>query len=153
MSEKVQVKIDGQTYSITGDKTNEQIQEIADYVDERMRLISKIMGRNGTSSTAVLTAVNIGEELFDLKEEIERLRTANDQLERDSAHYIKLWEDAKKSYKQTKESIDKMKMDGEKEEQKYEELKAKCSEFENQIFDLQMENIQLKSQIEKMQKD
>ena len=130
MSEKVQVKIYGQTYSITGDKTNEQIQEIADYVDERMRLISKIMGRNGTSSTAVLTAVNIGEELFDLK-----------------------WEDAKKSYKQTKESIDKMKMDGEKEEQKYEELKAKCSEFENQIFDLQMENIQLKSQIEKMQKD
>ena len=96
MSEKVQVKIYGQTYSITGDKTNEQIQEIADYVDERMRLISKIMGRNGTSSTAVLTAVNIGEELFDLKEEIERLRTANDQLERDSAHYIKLWEDAKK---------------------------------------------------------
>ena len=82
MSEKVQVKIYGQTYSITGDKTNEQIQEIADYVDERMRLISKIMGRNGTSSTAVLTAVNIGEELFDLKQELVSLQVRMDSAKK-----------------------------------------------------------------------
>ena len=35
---------------------------------------------------------------------------------------------------------------------KFKKLKERCSEFENQIFDLQMENIQLKSQLEKVQR-
>ena len=32
-----------------------------------------------------------------------------------------------------------------------EELKQKCKEYESTCFDLQMENIQLKSKLEKMQ--
>ena len=83
---------------------------------------------------------------------MDRLKTANEQLERDTAHYIKLWEDAKKNYKQLREAMDKMKLDGQKEDKKFKDLKERCSEFENQIFDLQMENIQLKSQLEKIQR-
>ena len=45
-----------------------------------------------------------------------------------------------------------MKLDGQKEDKKFKDLKERCSEFENQIFDLQMENIQLKSQLEKIQR-
>ncbi|MDY2959549.1 MAG: cell division protein ZapA [Hornefia sp.] len=152
MSDKVDVKIYGQTYSITGDKTPQEIEKIAGYVDDRMHLISKVMGRNGTSAIAVLTSINIAEEFFDEKDEMERLKTANEQLERDTAHYIKLWEDAKKNYKQLREIMDKMKQDGQKEDKKFKDLKDRCSEFENQIFDLQMENIQLKSQLEKIQR-
>ena len=100
MSDKVDVKIYGQTYTITGDKTQKEIEKIAGYVDDRMHLISKVMGRNGTSAIAVLTSINIAEEFFDEKDEMDRLKTANEQLERDTAHYIKLWEDAKKNYKQ-----------------------------------------------------
>ncbi|MCI7412293.1 cell division protein ZapA [Hornefia butyriciproducens] len=152
MGDKVEVKIYGQTYSISGDKTQEEIEKIADYVDDRMHLVSKVMGRNGTGAVAVLSSINIAEEYFDQQEEMERLRVANQQLERDSAHYIKLWEDAKKNYKQTREAMEKLKLEGQKEDKRFQELQAKCSEFENQIFDLQMENIQLKSQIEKLQK-
>lgn len=152
MSDKVDVRIYGQTYTITGDKSQEEIEKIAGYVDDRMHLISKVMGRNGTSAIAVLTSINIAEEFFDEKDEMERLRTANEQLERDTAHYIKLWEDAKKNYKQLREAMDKMKQDGQKEDKRFKELKDRCSEFENQIFDLQMENIQLKSQLEKIQR-
>ena len=152
MSDKVDVKIYGQTYTITGDKTQQEIEKIAGYVDDRMHLISKVMGRNGTSAIAVLTSINIAEEFFDEKDEMDRLKTANEQLERDTAHYIKLWEDAKKNYKQLREAMDKMKLDGQKEDKKFKDLKERCSEFENQIFDLQMENIQLKSQLEKIQR-
>ena len=151
MSDK-DVKIYGQTYTITGDKTQKEIEKIAGYVDDRMHLISKVMGRNGTSAIAVLTSINIAEEFFDEKDEMDRLKTANEQLERDTAHYIKLWEDAKKNYKQLREAMDKMKLDGQKEDKKFKDLKERCSEFENQIFDLQMENIQLKSQLEKIQR-
>ena len=150
MSDKVDVKIYGQTYTITGDKTQKEIEKIAGYVDDRMHLISKVMGRNGTSAIAVLTSINIAEEFFDEKDEMDRLKTANEQL--DTAHYIKLWEDAKKNYKQLREAMDKMKLDGQKEDKKFKDLKERCSEFENQIFDLQMENIQLKSQLEKIQR-
>ena len=152
MSDKVDVKIYGQTYTITGDKTQKEIEKIAGYVDDRMHLISKVMGRNGTSAIAVLTSINIAEEFFDEKDEMDRLKTANEQLERDTAHYIKLWEDAKKNYKQLREAMDKMKLDGQKEDKKFKDLKERGSEFENQIFDLQMENIQLKSQLEKIQR-
>ncbi len=152
MGDKVDVKIYGQTYSVSGDKSEEEIQKIAEYVDDKMHLIAKVMQRNGTSAVAVLTSINIAEEYFDQIDELERLRTANEQLERDTAHYVKLWEDAKKNYKQSKETMDRMKSDEQKEDQKYQELQKKCSEFENQIFDLQMENIQLKSQLEKMQR-
>ena len=152
MSDKVDVKIYGQTYTITGDKTQKEIEKIAGYVDDRMHLISKVMGRNGTSAIAVLTSINIAEEFFDEKDEMDRLKTANEQLERDTAHYIKLWEDAKKNYKHLREAMDNMKLDGQKEDKKFKDLKERCSEFENQIFDLQMENIQLKSQLEKIQR-
>ena len=152
MGDKVDVKIYGQTYSVSGDKSQEEIQKIADYVDDKMHLIAKVMQRNGTSAVAVLTSINIAEEYFDQIDEMERLRTANEQLERDTAHYVKLWEDAKKNYKQSKETMDRMRSDEQKEDQKYQELQKKCSEFENQIFDLQMENIQLKSQLEKLQR-
>ena len=152
MSDKVDVKIYGQTYTITGDKTQKEIEKIAGYVDDRMHLISKVMGRNGTSAIAVLTSINIAKEFFNEKDEMDRLKTANEQLERDTAHYIKLWEDAKKNYKQLREAMDKMKLDGQKEDKKFKDLKERCSEFENQIFDLQMENIQLKSQLEKIQR-
>lgn len=152
MSDKVTVKIFGQTYNISGDKTQEEIERIAKYVDERMNLISKVVGRNSVGSIAVLTSVNIAEEYFDDKNEVERLKSVNEQLDKDTAHYIKLWEDAKKNYKQLREEMDKIKKDEQKENMKFKELKERCSEFENQIFDLQMENIQLKSQLEKVQR-
>lgn len=152
MSEKVEVRIYGQTYSITGDKPPEEIQKIAEFVNDRMHLVSKVMGRNGTGSVAVLSSINIAEEYFEQMEDLERLRVENQQLERDAAHFSKLWEEAKRNNKQAKELIEKMKIDSKNDEQKYKILQDKCSEFENQIFDLQMENIQFKSQLEKMHK-
>ena len=152
MGERVQVKIYGQTYNLSGDKSREEIEKIAQYVNDKMHLIARVADRNGTSAVAVLSSVNIAEEFFDQQDEMQRLKVSNEQLERDAAHYIKVWEDAKKNYKQSREMMDKLKQQGVQEVERYKELQDKCNEFENQIFDLQMENIQLKSELEKLQR-
>ena len=38
-------------------------------------------------------------------------------------------------------------------EEKYRQLEEKCSEFESSFFDIQMENIRLKSELEKSRKN
>jgi hypothetical protein len=53
---------------------------------------------------------------------------------------------------QSKESLDKLMEQSKEDETKYRELEKKCSEYENSIFDLQMENIQLKDELSKLKR-
>ena len=66
MENKVTVKIYGQEYTITGDKTEDEIRRIAEYVDNKMRLISRVAGEAGQGSIGILSAINIAEEYFDV---------------------------------------------------------------------------------------
>lgn len=153
MDERVNVKIFGQDYLISGDKEKEEIEKVAEYVDNKMHLIARVTDKRGTGTIAVLTAVNITDEYFDAMDEIERLKAANQQIEKDAQHYLKMLDDTKESHMQSKENLDKLREQSKEEETKYRELEKKCSEYENSIFDLQMENIQLKSEIEKLTKE
>ena len=153
MDERVNVKIFGQDYLISGDKEKEEIEKVAEYVDNKMHLIARVTDKRGTGTIAVLTAVNITDEYFDAMDEIERLKASNQQIEKDAQRYLKMLDDTKESHMQSKESLDKLRERSKKDETKYRELEKKCSEYENSIFDLQMENIQLKSEIEKLTKE
>lgn len=153
MDERVNVKIFGQDYLISGDKEKEEIEKVAEYVDNKMHLIARVTDKRGTGTIAVLTAVNITDEYFDAMDEIERLKAANQQIEKDAQRYLKMLDDTKESHMQSKENLDKLREQSKEDETKYRELEKKCSEYENSIFDLQMENIQLKSEIEKLTKE
>ena len=65
---------------------------------------------------------------------------------------MKMWDEAKKSFTLYKENAAKAAEDKKESEDKYRELEARCSEFENSFFDLQMENLQLKNELEKYRK-
>lgn len=153
MDERVNVKIFGQDYLISGDKEKEDIEKVAEYVDNKMHLIARVTDKRGTGTIAVLTAINITDEYFDAMDEIERLKAANSQIEKDAQRYLKMLDDTKATHEQSQESLDKLREQSREEETKYRELEKKCSEYENSIFDLQMENIQLKSEIEKLTKE
>ncbi|MBQ3281709.1 MAG: cell division protein ZapA [Eubacterium sp.] len=153
MDERVNVKIFGQDYLISGDKEKEDIEKVAEYVDNKMHLIARVTDKRGTGTIAVLTAINITDEYFDAMDEIERLKAANQQIEKDAQRYLKMLDDTKESHMQSKENLDKLMEQTKEDETKYRELEKKCSEYENSIFDLQMENIQLKSEIEKLTKE
>lgn len=150
MDSRVTVRIYGQEYTIAGDKSEEEIKKIAEYVDNKMRLISRVAGDSAKNSIGILSAVNIAEEYFDALAQMEALRTSKTQLENDSKYYLKMWEDAKSNFIQYKDSLADLKNQKKENDERFKELQAKCTEYENSFFDLQMENIQLKSELEKL---
>ena len=70
---KVSVTIYGESYVVLGDADSRQIERLAAVVDKKMRLISQRNPRLTTSKVAVLTALNLAEELTRLKEEQQAL--------------------------------------------------------------------------------
>lgn len=132
----------------------------------------------GPSNIAVLSAVNITSEHFKMLEEMEDLKRLNIQLEKDAQHYVQLWDESKKNYMDYKEEtqaivlqkdelmaqlrhrdleIQQLKAAAEAAksqaqagmEEVVKEIEDKCRELENSFFDLQMENLQLKRELEK----
>ena len=118
-----------------------------------MREISKYFTGGAPGSLAVLAAVNIADEYFDAKSEIAALEAKAHQTEKDSEHYMKMWDEAKKSFMQYKEEAAKSAEDRKQSDEKYRKLEEKCNEFENSYFDLQMENVRLKNELEKLQRN
>lgn len=65
--EKVQVEIFGQTYSLKGGTDSAYVRELAAFIDFRMREIQKGTGTADGYRLAILTALNIADELHRLK--------------------------------------------------------------------------------------
>ena len=168
---KVSVKIYGQEYVISGEKNREQIVKVAAYVDNRMHEIAGAAPSCSVSDLAVLSAVNIADESFESRDEVEELKKLNVQLEKDAQHYVQLWDEAKKNfvdYKEETQGIIQQKDELAKEiaarerdmqalkkehEKAKDEIKQRCQtaideELENSFFDLQMENLQMKKELE-----
>ncbi len=197
-SNKVLVKIYGQEYVISGDSTREQIMQVADFVDSKMREVERALGAAPISKLAVLTALNMVDELFTAKKTVERLEELNREVMKECEHYNQLWEEAKSNYIQYKEnaqsgvekmeklqemfnskaieinqisqqksevekklaelseehqnlleSIKTQKENNEDTKDTIKEWEAKCKELENSFFDLQMENIKLKGEVDR----
>lgn len=186
---KVSVKIYGQEYTIAGNTPRDHIIKVADYVDTKMHEIAKTLPAGSVSSLAVLSAVNVADDYFTLVERIHSIKAQNDQLEKDSQHYVQLWDEAKKSFLQYKEDaqasieqrdelqrlfnqktvdLDKMTTAYKELEEEYKallnqnedltstavkELEAKCKDLESSFFDLQMENVKLKGDLDRYKKN
>ena len=147
---KVKVRIYGQEYTISGERDEETIIEIAGYVDNKMREISRFFSSSIPGSLAVLASINIADELFEAREEIQKIKEEKVQLEKDAENYLKMWDEAKKSFAQYKEGANRAGEEKKTLEEKCRQLEERCSEFENSYFDVQMENIRLKDQLEKL---
>ena len=99
----------------------------------------------------MLSAVNIADEIFSIKEELEQLRTLNAQLEADAKKYVDLWDDAKKNVIQYRNEIEDLRKKASDDSQ-LREIQRRYKELESSFFDLQMENVQLKSRLDKTEK-
>jgi len=68
MSEQtIRVEIYNQTYSIRSDGDNEYIQDLAEYVDSKMREISSGTMTVDSLKVAILAALHIADEFYQLK--------------------------------------------------------------------------------------
>lgn len=161
----VTVIIFGQEYTLSGDMPREYIMKLADKVDEMMKEVSD--GKNQTvSKTAVLAAMLITDELFKEKDKSEGLAAENTSLNSQVSNYAALWEDAKCSLASSREETDRLieslksriaaqeaaiaeaKTATPESEHMIAELENRCRDVESSFFDLQMENIRLKNELE-----
>lgn len=148
---KVKIRIYGQEYTIVGERSQDEIIRAAQYVDERMQFIGRNSNLGSTTSLAVLSAVNIADEIFSVRDELEQLRTLNKQLEADAQKYVNLWDEAKKSVIQYRNEIEDLRKKASDDSQ-LREIQRRYKELESSFFDLQMENVQLKSRLDKTEK-
>lgn len=83
MNAPVKVQIFGQSYSIRGELDEAYVQELAAYVDEKMRTITEATATVDTQKAAVLAALAIADELHAArKERSNREEMLREQAER-----------------------------------------------------------------------
>lgn len=146
---RIKVRIYGQEYTIIGERPEEDIKRIASYVNERMHFIAQNSNIGSTSSLAVLSAVNVADELFGYEEEMAGLKARNEQLEKDNKKFAEMWDDAKKTVINYRKEIEELREKAQ-DDKGLKELEEKYKELEANYFDLQMENIRLKSENAKL---
>ena len=74
MSERIKIEIYDQTYHIAGDLQPEYVEELAAYVDGKMREVARSTGTVDSVRVAVLAALAIADELHALKQRREESR-------------------------------------------------------------------------------
>ena len=72
---KVSVEILDQKFNITTDASPERVQQIADFVDERIKQVAVRSKNASPFNSAVLAALNIAEMYFDAVEREAELKT------------------------------------------------------------------------------
>ncbi len=146
------VTIAGGKYTLSGEKTEEKIKEIANYVDEELTRTSEMLGTNPNFKSAVLTCVNMAEKLMDNSDLLLKVQAEKHQLDNDVKHYVNLWESAKRQVTELQAKIGDENDKQVQDDEKYKELEEKCTEMENAYFDLQMENVNLKNEMRSLKK-
>jgi len=76
MANQVKVKIFGQEFTIKGEDTAEYVEGLADFVDKKMREVAAASSVITSHKVAILTAINIADELFRLRKEKEEAEAA-----------------------------------------------------------------------------
>ncbi len=66
-SSKVRVNILGQTYNVKGDASPDYIEQLADYVNEKVEEVSRNLSSVNSLQVAILVSLNIADEYFQMK--------------------------------------------------------------------------------------
>ncbi|MFQ5950346.1 MAG: cell division protein ZapA [Nitrospiria bacterium] len=67
MKNKIHVEIFGHRYTLKGDADEAYVKELASFVDQKMNEMAAHTPENPLSKLAILTAINIAHEFFQLK--------------------------------------------------------------------------------------
>ena len=67
MANSKKIQIYGKTYSLKSSSSEVDAEEVAAYVDSRMKELANVCGKTSTLDLAILAALNIAQELMELK--------------------------------------------------------------------------------------
>ncbi|MTK14213.1 MAG: cell division protein ZapA, partial [Clostridiaceae bacterium] len=92
----VTVKINGVEYNLKGDEREEYLHKVAGYVDKKVKNILENNTKLSTSSAAILSAVNVVDDMFKKQKECEELIDKLNQMEKAQSSYMEQIETLKK---------------------------------------------------------
>ena len=70
----LKVRIYGAEYPVRSHEDVNRIKEVAEYVDKKMREVDQNVRVDSSLKVAILASLNIAHELFDYRDETERIR-------------------------------------------------------------------------------
>ncbi|WP_314720517.1 cell division protein ZapA, partial [Parvimonas micra] len=73
MNNKIKVNIAGSVYTIIGEKSKDEVEAIANFVDEEIKKITSQNYLLNSTMAATLVALNVSSDNFDLRKEINLL--------------------------------------------------------------------------------
>lgn len=123
MQNKVKINIAGTNYTIIGEKSKEEVEKIALFVDDEIKKITSQNYRLTPTMVATLVALNISSDYFDLKDELS-------MFEQDSEYPVKKQEELIKINENLE--VEKNKL-----ENKFKELESKNNILIQTISDLE----------------
>ena len=149
MAEKnsVTVKIFGQEYSISGEMPREEIIRLADYVDMKMQEVSTYYSGSATR-VAVLAGMNLASEIFEKEDNSREIELLNEKLAQAASYNDVL----RQRIEELTTQLETSKSVPEESQKLINELEAKCRDIESSFFDIQMENIHLKNELESLKR-
>lgn len=83
----VTVKINGVEYNLKGEEQDEYLHKVAGYVDKKVKNILENNSKLSTSSAAILSAVNIVDEMFKKQREYEEFLEKVEQIQKKQKAY------------------------------------------------------------------
>ena len=134
----VTIKINGIEYNLKGDEREEYLHMVASYVDKKIKNIMDNNEKLSTSSAAILTALNLGDDMFKSKSLCKELKVKGEELNRHDVELTGQLEDLKKQLSHM--------------EDYNQELLNKCKNIEKTEYvqTLEQENIDMQQQLEVM---
>lgn len=171
---KVIVKINGQDYPIIGAEPKDYLLKVGSFVDDKMDLIAKHNNKLSTSMIAVLTSINIADQLLKLQNQMEGIKkeyvNPKKELEEIKTHYnlvLKELKEKKESLqvlqRQTeelvanKEEIErenaKIKKELEEKENNLINAETIINDLQNKLFENQIKLVQMRKDLEEYVKD
>jgi cell division protein ZapA len=174
---KVTVMVYGSEYTLSGDMPRDYVLKLADKVDSKMRELDDGSNTQPRSALAVLAGMLIADELYTLdadtdallaqnyaayKEEVAGMSSSRETLQRYVAEKDQRISSLSAELEEEKRLNDELRAKVEdliarvqqsdnaplEAQRKIQELETRCRDIESSFFDIQMENIHLKNDLE-----
>ena len=71
MATSKKIQIYGKTYNLKTSSSELDMEDVADYVDSRMKELADARSKTSTLDLAILTALNIAQELMEMKAQVQ----------------------------------------------------------------------------------
>ena len=102
---KIKVNIAGTVYTIIGEKTKTEVEDIANFVDEEIKKITSQNYLLNSTMAATLVALNISSDYFDLKKEINLLSEDSEFPLKKQEEFIKNNQKIEKEKEELKQTV------------------------------------------------